>query len=211
MKNESSRPIRADAARNSERILRAARESFAASGPGARLEEIAERAGVGIATLYRRFPDREELVRAAIAQIMDEMVAPATAQALDDEDPQRGLTTLLNTAMSVAARERNTLAATKDIRAVNAEATDRFFEALTELMRRSQEAGLVRPDLTPADLYTIVGMLIGALSTTDPDTDGWRRYVVFILDAMSPEGASPLPPAGRLVDRPDHWPVPADD
>ncbi|MET7339483.1 hypothetical protein [Nonomuraea sp. NPDC005650] len=165
---------------------------------------------MGIATLYRRFPEREELIRAAIDQIMAEMISPATEQALGDENPRRGLVTLLEAAMSVAARERNTLAAAKDMRAITAEVADRFFESLTLLTRRGQQAGLIRADLLPDDLRTIVGMLIGALWTTDPDSDGWRRYVTLLLDALSPSAASPLPAAAPLTLKPDHWPVPAD-
>ena len=210
MNSDTPRQLRADAARNSERILRAAREVFAASGPGALLEEIAQQAGVGIATLYRRFPDREQLVHAAIEQILAEMISPATEQALADENPKRGLVTLLSAAMSIAARERNTLAAAKDIRAITAEVSDQYFGSLTLLTRRGQQAGQIRADLVPDDLRTIMGMLIGALWTTDPDRDGWRRYVTLLLDGLSPAAASPLPPAGRPVRKSDHWPVPAD-
>lgn len=204
--------MRADAERNVERILRAARETFAASGPDAPLDEIARRAGVGIATLYRRFSDRDELVRAAIEQSVAEMVSPATEQALDDEDPLRGLTTLLNAAMSVAARERNTLAAAKDFRAATGEISDRLFGTAALLTRRGQAAGLIRADLVPGDVATIMGMITSALWTTNPDDDGWRRYVVLALDALRPEGASPLPPARPLPRSRSgwRWPLPTD-
>ena len=94
MTAETPRRLRADAARNSEKILRAARAMYAESGPDASLEEIARRAGVGIATLYRRFPNKEELVRAALEQKITEAMSPAIARALDDSDPLRALATL---------------------------------------------------------------------------------------------------------------------
>jgi AcrR family transcriptional regulator len=211
MNSHAPRQLRADAARNYERILRAARETFAASGPNAPLEEIARRAGVGIATLYRRFPDREELVRQAIEQLLTEMISPATQQALADENPKRGLATLLGAAMSIATRERNTLAATKDIRATTKKMANQFFQSLTLLTQRGQQAGLIRADLVPEDLYTIMGMLVGALWTTDPDSDGWRRYVTLLLDALSPDAASPLPPSAPKIWTSERWPIPADD
>lgn len=211
MTTEIPRQVRADAERNAERILRAARETFAASGPEAPLDEIARRAGVGIATLYRRFSDREELVRAAIEQSVAEMLSPATEHALSDENPLHGLATLLNAAMSVAALEQNTLAAAKDFRAATSDMSDRFFEALTELVRRGQQAGMIRADLVPSDIKTIMVMLTGALWTTDPGSDGWQRYVALILDALAPHAASPLPPPRPLVRNRDSWlPLPTD-
>ena len=78
MNAEAPRRLRADAARNSERLVRAAREVFAEQGPEARLDEVARRAGVGVATLYRRFPDKAVLVRAVLDQAFHERVAPSS-------------------------------------------------------------------------------------------------------------------------------------
>ncbi|MEV0233396.1 helix-turn-helix domain-containing protein [Nonomuraea sp. NPDC050786] len=194
----STRGLRADAARNSERILRAARQVWAEHGPDAHLEEIARRAGVGIATLYRRFPDKAELVRAALDQSISEDIAPAIDQALDDDDPRRGLVTVLEAALSMAAREHNTLAAARNSGAMTAQAGTPFFDSLTLLARRAQEAGLIRADLVPDDMPRIMVMLVGVLWTMDPSSDGWRRYLTFVLDALSPEAATPLPPVVPL-------------
>lgn len=195
MTTDASRRLRADAVRNSERILRAARETYAEAGPDASLEDIARRAGVGIATLYRRFPDKGALVWAALDQSIAEVINPAMEQALSDDDPRRGLTTLLEAALSMVARERNTLAAAKNVGATVADVTTKFFESLTLLARRGQDAGLIRADLVSDDLHRIMVMLIGVLWTMDADSEGWRRYVALILDALSPVAAGPLPPA----------------
>ncbi|MFE3825368.1 TetR/AcrR family transcriptional regulator [Streptomyces sp. NPDC059092] len=213
MTTDASRPLRADAARNFERILRAAREVFAVSGPDASLDEIARHAGVGIATLYRRFPDREVLVRAALDQGLAELVAPAVERALGDEDPRRGLITYLDAAMSMAARERNTLAAAKSAGAIAAEVSEQFFESLTLLARRGQQAGLIRADLLPEDLPRIMAMLVAVLWTMEPGSDGWQRYVALVLDSLSPAAANPLPPAVALwpLRKPGYWPVPSDE
>ena len=209
MTTESSRRPRADAARNSGKIVRAARRVWAEQGPDALLEDIARRAGVGIATLYRHFPDKAGLVRAALDQSFAEDIAPAIERALDDDDPRRGLATVLEAAMSTAARERNTLAAARNSGAVTAEASSPFVESLTLLARRGQEAGVIREDLVPGDLPRIMVMLMGVLWTMEPGSDGWRRYLALVLDALSPGAASPLPAAVplRSARRRGGWPV----
>src|SRR5690242_2390247 len=91
MLEESTRRLRADAARNVERIVKAARDVYSAQGPAGLLEEIAERAGVNVSTLFRRFPDRQALVRAALLLDYEEYLEPRLEAALRDDDPYRGL------------------------------------------------------------------------------------------------------------------------
>ncbi|MEQ4726231.1 helix-turn-helix domain-containing protein [Nonomuraea sp. B19D2] len=193
MTTDSSRPLRADAVRNSEKLLRAARQIWAEQGPDAPLEEIARRAGVGIATLYRRFPDKAVLARNALDQSFAENIAPAIEQAMSDDDPRRGLVNVLEATLSVAAREHNTVAAARDSGAITHEAGARPFEALILLAGRAQQAGLIRADLVPDDMPRIVVMLVGLLWTMEPNSDGWRRYLSLILDALAPDAATPLP------------------
>ncbi|WP_433211633.1 TetR/AcrR family transcriptional regulator [Microtetraspora malaysiensis] len=196
------RPLRADAARNFEKIVRAARQVYAERGPEAQLDEIARRAGVGNATLYRHFPDKATLLRAALDQAFSEQIAPAIEKAQRDDDPRRALAAVLEAALSLAVRERNIVATATNLGAVTTEVAARFFEPLTLLARRGQDAGVIRGDLVPEDVFRSMAMLIGVLGTMDPDSDGWRRYLALILDAMSPEAASPLPPAVPLSSRP---------
>ena len=198
MNAEAARPLRADAARNSAKILRAAREVYAEQGPEAPLDEIARRAGVGIATLYRRFPHKAALVRAALDQSFTEELAPVIERALADDDPRRGLMDVLETAVAQTARNYNTLAAARDIGALSAESGERFFETLGPLLRRGQRQRLIRADLTVDDLRRIMNMLVSVLWTMDPREDGWRRYAVLLFDALAPEAASPLPPAAPM-------------
>ncbi|WP_433518632.1 TetR/AcrR family transcriptional regulator [Nonomuraea sp. CA-143628] len=204
MTTEAPKPLRADAARNFDRIVRAAREIYAVRGPEAQLDEIARHAGVGNATLYRHFPDKTVLVRAALDLAFAEEIAPAIEQALSDDDPRRGLVTVLEATLSMAAREHNILAAARNAGAMTAEAGTRSFESLTLLTRRAQQAGLIRADLVPDDLPRIVVMLLGPLWTMDPHSDGWRRYLSLILDALAPDAATPLPAAVPLQ-QPDNW------
>jgi AcrR family transcriptional regulator len=197
MLTDGTRRLRADAARNSERIVRAAREVYAEIGPDATLDDIARRADVGIATLYRRFPNKEELLRAALDQSIAEQLSPAIEQALGDDDPKRGLAMLMEATVSMVARERNTFAAAHNSGALTTEFNAPFLDSVTLLIHRGQQAGVIRADLVPDDIHVIMGMLASLLACMDSG-DGWRRYVVLMLDALSPTGASPLPAADPI-------------
>ncbi|WP_308168095.1 helix-turn-helix domain-containing protein [Nonomuraea sp. NEAU-A123] len=202
MVTQTERHLRADAARNVERILRTARAVFADAGPDVPLEEIARRAGVGIRTLYRHFPHKGDLVRAILDQSVAEDLAPAIERALVDDNPLHGLTTLIETAVAMVSREMNTLAAAKDAGSLTPDLSTAFFEALSLLARRAQQAGLLRADIVQDDLPRIMAMLVSTLWSMDLKTEGWRRYLALILDALSPAAASTLTPAAALVKSP---------
>lgn len=200
-------PLRADAARNAERILRTARTVFADLGPDAPLEEIARRADVRIRTLFNHFPSKADLVRAALDQAIAEDLAPASERALADDDPLHGLLALVEGAMGLAARELNTLTAARNAGILTAEVSTPFFESLTTLARRAQDAGLLRADLVPADLMRIMAMLTSTLWTMEPGTNGWRRYLALIFEGLTPAAVKPLPaPVAPLKDsRTSNW------
>lgn len=99
----------------------------------------------------------------------------------------------------MVAREHNILAAAKNSSALTAEVTTPVLDALTLLTRRGQGDGLIRADLTPDDMHRIMAMLTSVLWSVNPHGDGWRRYVVLVLDALSPVGASTLPPANPIL------------
>ncbi|MBP2320409.1 AcrR family transcriptional regulator [Kibdelosporangium banguiense] len=199
MVTDSERPLRADAARNVERILRTARTVFAGLGPDAQLDEIARRADVSTRTLYNHFPNKADLVRAALDQAITEDLAPAADQALADDDPLHGLRHLIEAAMSLAARELNTLAAARAAGTLTSEVYTPFYESLTTLAQRAQDAGLLRADLVPDDLPRLMAMLTSTLWTMDPGADGWRRYLGLVLDGLAPAAANPLHPPVTLL------------
>jgi AcrR family transcriptional regulator len=202
------RPLRADAARNVERILRAARDVYGEFGADAPIEAVARRAGVGERTLYRRFPTKADLVRAALDQSIAEDLTPVIETARRADDALRGLAQLVEAAISLAAREHNLLTAAHRAGALTADISDSLNDALHELVRRGQQAGLVRADLVADDLPRLIAMLYGVLPTMDSTSDGWRRYVALILDAVSISERQPLPPAPALrFSEPTSWRV----
>jgi AcrR family transcriptional regulator len=200
--------LRADAARNVQRILRATREVYAALGPDVHIEAVARRAGVGERTLYRRFPSKGDLIRAALDQSIDENLSPAIEAALDGDDPLTGLAELIDAATTFGAREHNILAAARRVGALT-NISDRLEEAMTELMHRAQRAGLVRADLVAEDLPRIVMMLNSVLWTMDPASGGWHRYVALVLDAVSTAQRRELPAAVaiRYASTAESWPM----
>ncbi len=203
------RPLRADAARNIERILRAARDVYGELGADAPIEAVARRAGVGERTLYRRFSTKADLVRAALDQSIAEDLTPAIEDARRADDPLRGVTQLIEAAISLGAREHNLLIAAHRAGSLTPDISNSLNEALDELVRRGQRVGRIRADLDVDDLPRLVAMLYSVLSTMDSDSDGWRRYVALIVDAISINERKPLPPATalRYTSGPGSWPL----
>jgi AcrR family transcriptional regulator len=205
----ADRPLRADAARNAERIMRAAREVYGELGPDAPVEAIARRAGVGERTLYRRFPAKADLIRAALDQSIAEDLTPAIDDALRIDDPLRGLAQLIEAAISLGAREHHLLTAARRAGSLTPDVSISLNEALYELVRRGQKAGLVRTDIVADDLPRLIAMLHSVLFTMDSTSDGWRRYVTLILDAISVskrQRLSPAPPL-RFAPAASSWPL----
>ena len=205
----TDRPLRADAARNAERILRAAREIYGEFGPDAPIEAIARRADVAERTLYRRFPTKAELIRAALDQCIAEDLTPTIEAVRGADDPLHGLAQLIDAAISLGAREHNLLTAARRAGSLTPDISTSLYEALDELAHRGQQAGVVRADLVADDLPRLIAMLHSVLWTMDSNSDGWRRYVALILDAISVDDRRPLPPAAsfRFAPESSSWPM----
>ena len=204
----ADRPLRADAARNAQRILRAARAVYAELGAEAPVEAVARRAGVAERTLYRRFPTKGDLVRAALDQSIAEDLTPAIEDALRSADPLHGLAQLIEAAISLGAREHNLLTAAYRSGSLTPDISTSLNEALDELARRAQQAGLVRADLVGDDLPRLIAMLHSVLWTMDLSSEGWRRYVALIIDAIATSERRPLPPPAAFRYAPESgWPM----
>jgi AcrR family transcriptional regulator len=208
MTEVADRPLRADAARNAERILRAARDVYGELGSETPLEAIARRAGVGERTLYRRFPTKGDLISAALDQSIAEDLTPVIAKARRDSDPMRGLVALIEAAISLGAREHHLLTAARRAGSLRSDISAELNDALTALAARGQEAGLIRADVVADDLPRFIAMLYAVLSTMDSDDDGWRRYVALLIDSISTGARKPLPRAVPLRFEPSSssWP-----
>jgi AcrR family transcriptional regulator len=163
------RPRRADARRNYEKVLVAAREAFAEGGESTSLEEIARRAGVGIGTLYRNFPNRQALLEALYINEVEEVCRSATEfQAGDPWESLNGwlerLMAYLATKRALAGELLNYL--DKDA-ALFQESRASLFAAGEPLLKRAQDAGAVRPDIEfPELMHMVIG--IGKIPAADP-------------------------------------------
>jgi len=207
---ESSPALRADAARNRRRILAAAADVFAARGLDASTAEIARRAGVGEATLFRRFPTKDDLIVAILREHMDEVIAIA-GECLRERDPWRGIERFCTALIERQVADQGAMEAVKDHCIASPALADQrrqLLDATDELIRRGQVAGVVRADLSGLDLGFLVtaASAVGGLPFPGLRPDLWRRYLGVILDGIRPEGATrlrPGPPPRRLFERPE--------
>jgi AcrR family transcriptional regulator len=184
------RPLRADAARNRQRLIDAAVEEFAAHGADASLEQIASRAGVGIGTLYRHFPDRQALLLAVYQDGFDEL-AETGRELLDADDPFDALAQWLAAKLAYSRSDR-ALAASVIIDLVDRPDTQtQPCEAMRStgdaLLGRAVEAGVVRDDVTVDDLSRLVGA-IALASGRAPEGDCVCSDRLFhvMLDGLRP-------------------------
>jgi AcrR family transcriptional regulator len=196
------RPLRRDAARNRERILRAAAEVFTERGLEATLDDVARHAGVGVGTVYRRFPDKESLVGELFQDRIDAMVAVAR-QACAAPDPGTAFVSYLEYVSATLAGDLGLrqllMFATYGADRV-ARARDQMRPVVTELVVRAQEAGRLRADFSASDVPMIAFMLASVAEYAGPARpDLWRRYLAMIADALAPSRTgTALLPAGAL-------------
>lgn len=189
--------LRRDAERNRRRLIQAAGELLRKHGLDTPLDEIARRAGVGNATLYRRFPTREELYEAVFAE-SGELLAEIGDRVLAIEDGWTALVSYLEEICAFMATDRGLSdlmtewmprsPALNEIRLRND-------AVVRELLERAQRQGVVRPDVGFTDLAFILCSLqrvIPASSAVCPDA--WRRHLAITLDGLRPRPDSTLPP-----------------
>jgi AcrR family transcriptional regulator len=196
--------LRVDAERNRQRVITAAREVFAESGLEVKIEEIARRAGVGVGTLYRRYPTRADLIAAAFETKMS-AYAEAARQALADPDPWHGFCTYVEQICAMQAGDRGfttvltmTFPTAKQFEA----ARDRAFADFKTLVDRAKAAGKLRADFVTEDMPMFLMANAGVLTATaDAAPQAWRRLVGYLLQACAAPTAQPLPepPAPRQM------------
>lgn len=192
------RRLRADAQLNRDRILAAAAELFAERGLSVPLEEIANRAGVGVATLYRRFPTRADLAAAAFERNIAGYTR-AVDRALANPSPGEGFRGLIFELCELQAADaglRDLLTtqfpASSDIERRTGEAVGK----VRDLIARAQRQGELRPDLVAGDVVVMLLANAGVLKATGDTAPGaWRRLAALMVDAFRALPAEPLPPA----------------
>jgi AcrR family transcriptional regulator len=198
--------MRADAQRNLTAILSAARESFAAGGLEVGVADIARRAGVGTATVFRRFATKDDLICAVCEESLAAFAARVDA-AEADPDPWAGLRACIVAGAELQIHDRGLCEALN--RGIETdprlrERQEALIDRLAVLLRQAQEAGDVRPDLSPVDLP----ILVGAIARTGIELEGiapgaWRRYLDIVLDGLrpgAPELSTPAPARAPVGD-----------
>jgi AcrR family transcriptional regulator len=176
------RKPRADAVRNRERVLEAAKVVFNAGGPEASLEAVAKRAGVGIGTLYRHFPTREDLFEAVYRREVEQL-SELAEQLKNAKDPVDALRRWLDSTVEFVATKKGMSAAlaltfqsSSDLAAFS---MDRLTKAIGSLLDRAVAAGQMRADISPEDLLRA---LIGMCYINDQA--GWQSSVLRMLDVF---------------------------
>ena len=189
--SSSDKPLRKDAERNRRRILDAARELFAQRGLEATLNDVAHHAGVGVGTVYRRFPDKSELIDSLFEEDFEEMVGRAE-QALADPDPWNGIVGFLTGTAEAQFADKglqDLLTETPEGMARIARVRRRLLPLVTELIARAQSAGQLRDDVHASDLamaQLMVASVIDSAREVAPEL--WRRYLELILRGMAGPG-----------------------
>jgi AcrR family transcriptional regulator len=194
----SGTALRADAARNRRLIVTAAREVFGERGLDAPLDEIARRAGVGNATLYRRFPTRRDLVTAVFADTLGEVVA-AVDRALAAADPWQAFAGHILFLCDLQAGSRalaDLLIARIEPAPELEELRTRAYDGLERIIGRAQRAGALRADFAHEDVVLILMANAGLLARTGEAAPGaWRRQICFVIDGLRAPGSGAAVPA----------------
>ena len=176
------RPLRADARRNRERILKAARAVFADQGLHSQIDDVAKRAKVGVGTVYRHFPTKEALLNALVRERFEE-IAGYALEALERDDAWEGFCQLV---WRAAERNAADLAFCEAVSSTDCSAIveDVGLMRSTELLiERAQAQGRMRLDATGEDVPI---MMVGAAAVMQmsPTPDAWVRYLTLMLDGL---------------------------
>ncbi|WP_165969502.1 TetR/AcrR family transcriptional regulator [Nonomuraea terrae] len=192
--------LRKDAERNRRRIIEATREVIAELGVHAPVDEIAKRAGVGVGTLYRRFPDRTELIETVFLERAQRYLDTAR-EALRHEDAWEGFRTYLERLCAMQAEDR----VVTDVLTLNLPDSPRLVElryrihsTQNRLIRAAKQQGALRADFTPEDVVLLLvahAAIVQSLGDEAPESS--PRFLALALDALRPDGAAPLPSAPR--------------
>lgn len=189
--------MRADAQRNRDHILEVAAELFASRGATVPVDEVARAADVGVGTLHRHFPTKDQLVEAVLVAACEPILA-SLDDALADADPARGLERFLLAVVRHQSRNRALVEEMREARDPASELAavkDRIRTGVADLVIRAQRSGQVRADIAPGDLRMVfAGLAQTAMTTGEPVTGTQReRFVLVVLDGLLTPRPTPLP------------------
>lgn len=189
--------LRADAARNRDAIVCAARAAIAEHGPNVALEEVARQAHVGIATLYRRFPNRSDLVAAAFEPKLAAYAA-AAREAAEAEDAWEGFSAFVLTACELQADDvgfADVLTLTFPTTPTVERQLQAAMTGIDEVIERAKADGTLRADFVNDDLALLLMANAGVVTATEAGAPGaWRRAAAILLDGLRAPARSELPP-----------------
>jgi AcrR family transcriptional regulator len=192
MSTAAVRPLRADARRNRERVLTAARAVFAEQGREAQMDDVARQAEVGVGTVYRHFPTKEALIEALAIDSFERVVAKAK-EALEIEDPWEALTATLWAGAEILADDR----ALSELMALipgpmlqGLPVEQELNATMTELLRRAQESGALRADVILDDIPMLMCGIGSATRKEHRCPDAWRRHLSIVIDGLRANTAS---------------------
>jgi AcrR family transcriptional regulator len=197
------RPLRADAERNRGRILAAAARVFAERGLDVSLDDIAAAAGVGVGTVYRRFPHKDALIDALFEDRIAE-VEQIARDALAIEDPWDGFQTFMRSVCRLQAQDRGLKEAMlgRDRgRERLAQSRNRIAPLATQLLSRAQASGAVRADLHAFDI-PLMNLAVGFVAdkTRDVAPEYWERFLTIVLDGIAAQRDGTLPMPSEPLD-----------
>jgi AcrR family transcriptional regulator len=181
------RPLRADARRNRERVLRAAQELFTADGLSVPLDEVARRAGVGAGTVHRHFPTKEALLAAIVVDRVEQLVATGRALA-GSADPGAALLRLLALMLDEGAVSHPLKAALVgtdfDLRTAAPGAAEDLHAAVAALLAEAQRASQVRRDLDADDVMALLAGVFGMYQHASADAERAARLRAVLFDGL---------------------------
>ncbi len=194
--DDTGRPLRRDAEENRRRVLEAAAELFATHGLDTSVEEIAQSAGVGMGTLYRRFPTKEALIEQLVNDLLEQILA-AGRRALETSDGA-GLERFLRDSATLYGTHRGCVSRMWT-RPLPKEFFVEFDHTVAELVRSAQNAGRIRSDCAASDIIVLFWAIRGIIeSTGGAAPEAWQRHVDIVLAGLDPHAAAIAALSGEI-------------
>jgi AcrR family transcriptional regulator len=191
MSELAEKPLRADARRNREKVLAAARAVFSEQGVDAQMDDVARRADVGVGTVYRHFPTKDALLRALTEELFD-VIAAHARELLEHDDPWEAFKDALwfGAAQTAGDRAFSELVAAQKKTLEQCPGQEDLTVTIGELMRRCIAAGKMRPDVVIDDIPLVMCGVGSASAMPHSMPDAWRRHLGIVLDGMRAEAVS---------------------